>query len=331
MQLLLLAIIIYQNYQEELHSFKDKIQKEMKICSLDLQCKNLSLDFVPITKNIKLNKLYKNGTFYTFYKVPTSSEYYLKVYLPQKIYEKKLTKIKQKLFFKFLFYAFLIALFSFLFSLYTLYPLKKALTLNEEFMKDILHDINTPLSSIVINFKMLQKELKENKKIDRILQSIEKIVHLQKNIKSSLDNSLLQKEHFDLKDLLEKEISYFQKEYPNLTFEKSLKSVVIYSNKDALKRIVYNILSNACKYNKGNGKVTVTLKENELIIADTGIGIKNPNKIFERYYKESARGLGIGMHIVKKLSQQLKINMQVKSKINEGTTFILSLKKVINE
>jgi len=52
-------------------------------------------------------------------------------------------------------------------------------------------------------------------------------------------------------------------------------------------------------------------------------GIKYPNKIFDRFYKEHELGLGIGLHIVKNLCDELGIKIKVQSKIDQGTTFIL--------
>jgi signal transduction histidine kinase len=99
----------------------------------------------------------------------------------------------------------------------------------------------------------------------------------------------------------------------------------IISNPNALSRIVYNLLSNACKYNTSNGFVKVQLKENQLKIINSSYGIKNPSKIFERFYKESDRGLGIGLHIVEKLCDELGIKKELRVE-EQIVTLILQLK-----
>jgi signal transduction histidine kinase len=96
-------------------------------------------------------------------------------------------------------------------------------------------------------------------------------------------------------------------------------------NKDAFIRILDNLLTNAAKYNKKNGSVFVTYKENVLEIEDTGIGIKNPDKVFQRFYKEHERGIGIGLHIVKKLCDELGIRIGLTSEVGTGTSFFLKL------
>lgn len=75
----------------------------------------------------------------------------------------------------------------------------------------------------------------------------------------------------------------------------------------------------------------VSFNENYILeVTDTGVGIKKPRKIFKRFYKETSRGLGIGLHIVKKLSNEMNIGLCVKSQINIGTTFKLNLTKLIH-
>nr|WP_228135529.1 ATP-binding protein [Halarcobacter anaerophilus] len=98
------------------------------------------------------------------------------------------------------------------------------------------------------------------------------------------------------------------------------------SNKNALERIFDNLLTNACKYNKKKGEVRIFAKDNKVFIEDTGVGIKSVNRVFERYYKENDRGLGIGMNIVKKLCESLNIEIKIKSKVGEGTKVELAFK-----
>ena len=80
---------------------------------------------------------------------------------------------------------------------------------------------------------------------------------------------------------------------------------------------------------KKNGKVILKVEKNILQIEDTGKGIKNPSKVFTRFYKEQERGIGIGLHIVKKLSDELGININVDSVVGRGTVFSLDLKNLI--
>jgi signal transduction histidine kinase len=106
-----------------------------------------------------------------------------------------------------------------------------------------------------------------------------------------------------------------------------MEKLFLKTNKDALVRVLDNVLSNAGKYNRANGKVFISIKEGVLSVEDTGKGIQHPSMVFERYYKEQDRGIGIGLHIVKKLCDELHIAIRVKSKEGEGTTIRLYLNK----
>jgi len=326
---ILLCVIIFQNYKQGLYSIDDQIRSQMKICSFDLKCEGLEVDFVSKTEKTKLRQLYKDGAVYSFFDIPTVDDYLLKITLPQKDYKKRISLLQNELFKKFIFYTFLIGVLSFLFSLYALRPLKKALDLNEEFVKDILHDINTPLSSLIINFKLFKKEIGENRKIERMESSVSTIVSLQNNLKSFLDNSLLQKEKFDLFDIVNEKIKYFKMLYPYMQFKIKKQKYLVFTNKDALSRILDNLINNACKYSKKDATISIRMDKNILYIKDDGYGIKNIKKVFNRFYKENQRGVGIGMHIVKKLCDELKIDIVVKSKLEVGTTISLDFTKVI--
>jgi signal transduction histidine kinase len=104
----------------------------------------------------------------------------------------------------------------------------------------------------------------------------------------------------------------------------------ITSNEDAITRIVDNLISNAGKYNTSHGSVTLTIDPDvqQLAISDTGKGIHHPEKVFDRFYKEHERGLGIGLHIVKKLCDQLSIPIKVESTLGKGSRFLLDLHRL---
>ena len=328
LELLLLGALFIKEYNQDVHIKLDSIKHEMKVCSLNLECPKFDLDFVPKKANIKTDNLYKNSNLTIYYSVPTVKEYLLKITLNKNRYNEITYRLKIELAKRFAIYAFIMAILSFLFSLYSLWPLKKALKLNDEFIKDILHDINTPISSIVINFKLLKKEFGQNRKIDRVESSIDTILYLQNNLRSFLDSSKLQKEQLFIKDILMDRVEHFKHMYPNLNFYTDIKECKTLSNKEAFIRIIDNLLSNASKYNKENGSIEVTVKNCTLYIKDSGIGIANVNNIFKRYYTENERGIGIGMHIVKKLCDALGIKISIKSKINYGTTITLKLSNV---
>lgn len=329
LQLSLMSLIMIQNYHAGLRQIDDAVKSEMKLCSFDLKCEGLELDFVEKSPQFVVRKLYKEGDLYSFFDVPTADGYLLKVILKKESYQARIENLKKGLWVDALLYLFGIILLSLLFSLYALYPLKKALKLNDEFIKDILHDINTPLSSMVINFKLFKKEVGENRKIARMEHSVATIVSLQENLKAFLDTSLLQKEKFSLQGLLQDRVTYFQALYPDIHFSIKESTITLSCNQEALRRIVDNLLSNSCKYSPKDATISLYMKKSRLYIKDNGAGIKDTKKIFDRYYKENDRGIGIGMHIVKKLCDALHLPIMIESQLGEGTTIMIELDEVI--
>ena len=85
-------------------------------------------------------------------------------------------------------------------------------------------------------------------------------------------------------------------------------------------------MSNSSKYSSANSKIKIIYKNKKLTIQDNGKGIKYPKKIFERRYKETEQGYGIGMHIVHRLCDNLNIEISIESKENIGTKIELSNK-----
>ena len=330
-QLILIGFINYKEYKLQLHYLDTSIKKELELCSYKLTCKNIKVDFEKKHNQPLLELIKTDSSVKVYFDIPYLKNNYLKLSIPKKIYELKRKEIIKKLLNKMLIEIVFIIFSSILFTLYLLKPLKEAFKLNETFIKDILHDFNTPLSSIKINLYSLKKTLPENKNIKRIETGIENILKLQENLRNFLNANPMQKETVNLKDLIEKEIESHKNNYPDILTEINIPDISVHTNKCALKSILSNIISNAFKYNKKNGKITVYLDNNNLIIEDTGIGIKNPKKVFERYYKENERGIGIGMNIAKKLSDEIKVDITVKSKPQKGTKVFLDLKNIITD
>ncbi len=102
-----------------------------------------------------------------------------------------------------------------------------------------------------------------------------------------------------------------------------------------MEQLFTNLISNAIKYNKEHGQVSVKVESKndclEIEIADTGIGIaeEDLSQIFEDFYRVSRpetryiTGTGLGLSIVKKIVESHFGRIEVKSKLNEGTTFII--------
>jgi signal transduction histidine kinase len=115
-----------------------------------------------------------------------------------------------------------------------------------------------------------------------------------------------------------------------------LKEYYIESDNYLVSIIISNIISNAIKYSNENGEISITLSQKGNIttctISDNGIGItkEDLDKILNPFYRSNPthhpeiKGSGLGLSIVKRLSELLGIQLEIKSDYDKGTSVILS-------
>ena len=326
LQLVFISMISYKNFKEYKNQYDFSIRIEIELVSYKLKSKKYIVSFIPHYKHLRLLHLYKDDKeIFMLFKIPFSKKFYLKISLPLKEYNKGLEKIKKRVFKEFLFYFIVIFILSIVFTLILILPIKKAYELNEIFIKDILHDFNTPISSIKINLYLLKKSVK-NKFIENIELSIQNILNLEQNLKTYLLKKKIKKECFFIDEIINEKVKFYGKLYPYIKIINHVENLKLFTDKFAFERILDNILNNAFKYNKKAGIVHICKKREYLVIKDTGKGIKNSSKVFNKFYKEQSRGLGIGLNIVYNLSKMLKIKIFVRSKLNKGTIVFLKIK-----
>lgn len=323
--LILLFLQIYHNAKADYHK---ELLHTMQLCSYSLACDKFSLDFVP-TKQYEINRLYieQNGTDSFFY-LPQSEKYDMRLHYTSENYRIDMEKILNEILYEFIGISFLLFCIAIVFTLYSLKPIRKALKLNDEFIKDILHDFNTPISAMILNISMFNRAKGEDAYIKRVSQSINTMVLLQENLKTFLHQSPSQTSLVDVAKLVQERVALIASLYPKMNFiYKELSPFMVMSNKDLLTRIFDNLLTNASKYNKPNGSVIVMVSNYHITIQDTGKGIKDVKKVLQRYYREQERGLGLGLHIVQKLTQELNIELQITSEVKVGTAVSLRFQK----
>ena len=150
----------------------------------------------------------------------------------------------------------------------------------DRFIKDTTHELNTPLSTILANIEMMDREVmakKNLKKLDRINSAAKAVSVLYKDLtyltleqhKNNND------EEINLKELIKERCEYFDilAKSKNITFELDLQDANILIDRNKITRVIDNLISNAIKYNKRNGIIQITTKNSTLIIQDSGIGI----------------------------------------------------------
>ncbi|MGB5919539.1 sensor histidine kinase [Arcobacter sp.] len=324
--LILASIVLYMYQVDKIKDIEQNILYKMKDYTFDFKGDEFSLDIVQDDKQKKLFKIYHcEEGLCAYFQIPTTGPYLLKVIYDKKKYEKVYQDFLIKIFKFSIIVSFSLLFLSVGFAMYSLRPMKEALRLLEDFLKDLIHDLNTPATSILLNSKLLRRR-GDFEEIERIELSAKSISSLYKNLELITPNEMAKSEDVSLEELVNAKIEILHKLYPKIKFNKNMGNLIIKSNKNALDRIIDNLLTNACKYNKKNGEVSISTNNQKLIIEDTGIGIKDVKKVFQRYYKENDTGLGIGMSIVKQLCDILDININITSVIDKGTKIELSFK-----
>jgi len=126
-----------------------------------------------------------------------------------------------------------------------------------------------------------------------------------------------------------------------LTFELDLSSTLtsIMADKDLLRIAVNNLLTNAMKYSRPGGVISLSSEETEqsvqIVVRDEGIGISEEEQelIFERFYRSEdsearkSAGHGLGLALARDIVQLHYGTLTVNSKLNEGSEFVIQIWK----
>ena len=214
--------------------------------------------------------------------------------------------------------------------------------LRQEFTANVSHELKTPLTAIsgyaeLIGNGMTGKEdtIRFSNEIhsnaNRLLSLINDIIKL-----SELDEAdhQMEMEKIDLYELAENCVQMMQVTAEKQGIRLTLRgeSTMVMANKGLMDEVFYNLCSNAIRYNKPGGSVTVTVGTKDerpfLSVADTGIGIPKEcqERVFERFYRvdksrsKSTGGTGLGLAIVKHIVAQHNAALHLDSELGEGTT-----------
>jgi len=214
-------------------------------------------------------------------------------------------------------------------------PIEDIIASLEWFAVNINHEFKTSLSEIISSLELahITKEYEESsqqsidsaKRLNSTLDSLSLLIHFvnsdyrreKVNIIKELDASL---SDFS-KQIQEKDIQIIKK----YNLEESIDIVI---DKAPLLLCFTNIFKNAIRYSKEGGDIEIYIEKNCFKIKDYWVGIakKNLEKIFERYFRETyaGQGTGIGLSLVKRITDIYKWDIKIDSKKNKYTEIILS-------
>ena len=224
--------------------------------------------------------------------------------------------------------------------------------LRQEFTANVSHELKTPLTVISGYSELIEngmtgaedtirfsKEIHRNS--TRLLTLINDILRLSE-LDSGEQNTPM--EDIDLYELSDNCISMLQMnaEKSNVILDLKGPHLTVFANRQMLEEMIYNLCDNGIRYNKPNGKVEVSIRENNenviFMVSDTGIGIseENINRIFERFYRvdksrsKQTGGTGLGLAIVKHIAEQMNAQIQIDSELEKGTTITILFPKNVS-
>ncbi|MCV6608098.1 MAG: HAMP domain-containing histidine kinase [Campylobacterales bacterium] len=220
--------------------------------------------------------------------------------------------------------------FSITMGYFAIRPMREASEKIDDFIGHIVHDINTPLSVISLNVNSLLKKSdeKEGKKLKRIKSSTDQLVGMQHSLLATLkEDYKVIKENFSLNSLVDEILEDFKSRFPKETLTKiENHQIFLDASKEDFKRILENLISNSIKYNKNHNEIFISINEKNIEIKDNGLGIKNPEMVFEKYYRENTqiKGTGIGLHSCKNMVERNGFEMSIESLFKEGSSIKIS-------
>jgi len=222
-----------------------------------------------------------------------------------------------------------------------------------DLIAEMVHELRTPLSSLKTASHLLLRKNVTLEQYDSVVEIIDnETTRLIDMTTSFLDLARLESgripfnsELYDPGKLLEEcvEIMQTKAEDNNLHLKLEISADVptIKGDRDKIKQVVLNLISNAVNYNKPSGSITVTAysSSNEFVIlvSDTGPGIRKAEltHLFDKFYRsqtteKTVQGTGLGLAICQKIVEAHNGRIDVQSEVGKGTTFSVHLPLKVN-
>lgn len=225
--------------------------------------------------------------------------------------------------------------------------LGKQEALRKRLTADVAHELRTPLTSIGTHIEAMIEGVWEPT-TERLQSCHDEILRIGKMVqdmesleKVESENLKLNKTQINLREIAEKAVSNFEGDIK----KRNLKLLInghcadISADKDRISQVFINLISNAVKYTSDGGEIQINISETDqavkIGIKDNGIGIPEDELpfIFERFYRaDKSRnrmtgGSGIGLAIVKSIVTAHGRLVEVESRFNQGSCFVVTLPK----
>ena len=247
-------------------------------------------------------------------------------------YHKNLVLLKNNVLITMVLVFVFIVIISWMLSKLFMRPIHDKVRSIEQFIQDISHELNTPITALKMSSKRaLQKEVFNKNILTNISISTKQLYSIYQSLAYLNFSSQKQEaELLELKPILLQSVEYYAEltMAKNITIKTNIEDSTIEAVQSRIELLFSNLISNAIKYSMPNTTITITLREGFFSIKDEGVGIAKEKleKIFNLYERGSniAGGFGVGLSIVKQICDEFGVDIQVESELEKGSYFRLS-------
>lgn len=245
----------------------------------------------------------------------------------------------------------LIIIYSFSYTIFTIFRQKKLSEIKNDFVNNMTHEIKTPIATISLACEVLNdKDVKKSE--DLFANYINMIKHENKRLETLVEHILqtatlekgqliLRKEELDIHAIISTAVNnvgfHVMQKSGRIIENLNAVNPIIRADKVHITNLIYNLLDNANKYSPEKPKIVISTENlnNGLIIkvADNGIGISKTNqkKIFEKFSRiatgnvHDVKGFGLGLSYVKAIVDKHQGKISIESELKKGSVFIVYL------
>ena len=206
-------------------------------------------------------------------------------------------------------------------------PIREQIESLDNFISDTTHELNTPISAILMTISSLKGI--EPKKLKRLEASAKRLSVMYSSLTYRLEGKIEPSEILAFGDIINQRVGYVKEliESKRLDIKLDIEQTDIKMPLTSADRLIDNLLSNAIKYSDIGDSITISLRDNILIVKDSGIGIEKEvqDDIFKRYHRanDERGGFGIGLNIVLSICKEYNIKLNLNSTKGEGSLFTL--------
>ncbi|MDZ7819603.1 MAG: HAMP domain-containing sensor histidine kinase [Aliarcobacter sp.] len=224
------------------------------------------------------------------------------------------------------------------FSISILKPLFKSDEKLQQSIKETIHELNIPVSTIKMNAQLLEKTISDEKslkRLDRINQASNNLLKLYENMEYDIKKQIdkIEKQEFYLDEIIANSCEKFDDIKKHTIITTNVPNIKLFTDLNGFEKTIDNLISNAIKHNiKDNPLVNIEYKNGILSVFNTGekIDTKNLFIVFDRYFQEdsSKDGFGLGLAMVKEFCDKNKITINIDT-FENGNRFNLNLKNIL--